>query len=73
MCRRVRAADLDIYCTANVLVKEYGVEEAPLMAAKRADALLALGDVDGQRMWTGGLRAVQELTWRDQKPGERVD
>src|SRR5258708_38829373 len=35
MCRRVRAADLDIYRTVNVLVKEYGSEEAPLMAAKR--------------------------------------
>ena len=36
MCRRVRAADLDIDRTANVLVKEYGSEQAPLMAAKLA-------------------------------------
>jgi len=61
MCGRVRAADLDIYRTANLLVKEYGAQQAPLMAAKRADALLNLGDVDGQRVWKGVLRAVQEL------------
>jgi hypothetical protein len=44
-------ANLDIYRTANVLVKEYGAEQAPLMAASRADALLYRGDVDGQRVW----------------------
>lgn len=42
-------------------MKEYGAQQAPLMAAKRADALLDLGDVDGQRVWKGVLRAVQEL------------
>ena len=31
------------------------------MAAKRCDALLELGDVDGQRVWKGVLRAVEEL------------
>jgi hypothetical protein len=31
-------AELDIYRAANILVKEYGAEQAPLMAAKRADA-----------------------------------
>jgi hypothetical protein len=30
---------LDIYRTANILVREYGGDQAPLMAAKRADAL----------------------------------
>jgi hypothetical protein len=54
-------SDLDIYRAANILVKEYGVEQAPLMAAKRAGALLELGDVDGQRVWKAVLRAVQEL------------
>jgi len=43
-------AALDICRAANILVKEYGVEQAPLMAAKRADAMLELGDVDGQRV-----------------------
>jgi hypothetical protein len=57
-------AELDIYRTANILVKEYGAEAAPLMAAKRADALLELGDLDGQRACKAVLRAVQELTRR---------
>ena len=66
-------AELDIYRAANILVKEYGVEQAPLMAAKRVDAMLALGDVDGQRMWKAVLRAVQELTRTERGPGELVN
>jgi hypothetical protein len=64
---------LDIYRTANILVKEYGAEQAPLMAAKRADALLERGDLDGQRTWKAVLRAVQELTRTQREPGERVN
>lgn len=52
---------LDIYRIANILVKEYGAEQAPLMAAKRADALLDIGDVDGGQVWKGVLRAVHEI------------
>jgi hypothetical protein len=52
-------AELDIYGTAHTLVKEYGAGDAPLMAAKRADALLDLGDVEGQRVWKAVLRAVR--------------
>jgi hypothetical protein len=62
-----------IYLIANILVNECGPAPAPLMAAKRADALLDLGDVDGQRVWKGVLRAVQELIRSDRKPGERVN
>jgi hypothetical protein len=65
--------DLDIYRAANILMKEYGVEQAPLMAAKRAEAMLELGDVDGQRMWKAVLRAVQELTRIERGPGELVN
>jgi hypothetical protein len=32
-------AELDIYRAANILVQEYGPEQAPLMAAKRCDVL----------------------------------
>ena len=45
---------LDLNRTANT------TEDALLMAAKRADALLELGDVEGQRVWNV-LRAVEEL------------
>jgi hypothetical protein len=43
-------SELDIYRIANILVKEYGAEQGPVIAAKRADALLDLGDVEGQRV-----------------------
>jgi hypothetical protein len=69
----VSMSDLDIYRTANILVKEYGAEQAPLMAAKRADALLDLGDIDGQCVWKAVLRAVNELIRPDRKPGEQVN
>jgi hypothetical protein len=55
----------DIYLTANALVKEYGPDEAPSIAAQRADALLDVGDVDGQRVWKGVLRAIQDLIRSD--------
>ncbi len=42
-------SDLDIYRTANVLVKHYG-EDASLEAAQRADAMLEKGSLDGQRL-----------------------
>jgi hypothetical protein len=71
--RRTVTPLLDIYRTANILVREYGADQAPLMAAKRADALLELGDVDGQRTWKAVLLAVQELTRAHRKTGERIN
>ena len=38
--------DLDIFRSANVLVKQHG-EDAPIHAAMRADAMLEAGDLDG--------------------------
>ncbi len=38
--------DLDIYRSANVLVRRHG-EDAPIHAAIRADAMLEAGDLDG--------------------------
>ncbi len=42
--------DLDIYRSANLLVKQHG-EEAPIHAAMRADAMLEAGDWDGLAVW----------------------
>jgi hypothetical protein len=53
-------SDLDIYRTANVLVKHYG-EDATLEAAQRADAMLEKGCLDGQRVWKRVLAAVKEI------------
>lgn len=38
--------DLDIYRSANVIIKQYG-DDAPIQVAMRADALLDKGDVEG--------------------------
>jgi hypothetical protein len=65
-------ADLDIRRAANVLVKEYG-DEAALFAARRCDALLANGDVDGERVWKNIIRAVEELRRTDRRDGERIN
>jgi hypothetical protein len=43
------------------------------VVAKRTDALLELGDVDGQRVWKGVLRAVEELVRVQRKVGEGMN
>ncbi len=49
--------DLDIYRSANLLVKQHG-QDAPIEAAMRADAMLEKGDLDGCAVWKRILRAV---------------
>ncbi len=53
-------SEIDIYRTANVLVKRYS-EDATLEAAQRADAMLEKGSLDGQRVWKRVLAAVKEI------------
>jgi len=65
-------SDLDIWRAANILVKEHG-EEAAIIAAQRADELLAKGDVEGQIVWKRIVRAVAELQKREPGEGERVN
>ncbi len=65
-------SDLDIYRTANVLVKHYG-EDAALEAAQRADAMLDKGSVDGQRVWNRVLAAVMEIQRKELREGEAVN
>ncbi len=48
-------SDLDIYRSANLLVKDHG-EDAPSEAAMRADAMIEAGDVDGYAVWNRALR-----------------
>ncbi len=52
--------DLDIFRSAQVLVKQHGVD-APIHAAMRADAMLENGGLDGYAAWRRILRAVGEL------------
>ncbi len=60
--------DLDIYRTANILVKQHG-EDAPIQAAMRADAMLERADLDGCAVWRRVLRAVGEFRGRTQRLG----
>ncbi len=52
--------DLDIFRSANLLVKQHG-QHAPIQAAMRADAMLDKGDLGGCTVWRRVLRAVEEL------------
>ena len=61
-------SDLDIYRTANVLVKHYSTE-ADLEAAQRADAMLEKGSLDGQRVWKRVLTAVDEIQREEPREG----
>ena len=53
-------ANIDIYQTANELIKQHG-DDAPIHAAMRADELLDAGDMDGQAVWKQILAAIEEL------------
>ncbi len=61
--------DLDIWRSAQALVKQHGAD-APIHAAMRADAMLEAGDLDGYAVWRRILRAVEKL--QGTGPGARV-
>ncbi len=63
--------DLDIYRTANILVKRHG-QGAPIHAAMRADELLDKGDFEGCAVFKRVIRAVEELQGTAPKSGEAV-
>ena len=56
----MKIPDLDIYRSAQVLVKQHG-DDAPIHAAMRADAMLEKGDLDGYFVWKKILQAVEIL------------
>ena len=61
--------DLDIWRSANLLVKQHG-QDAPIHAGMRADAMLDKGDLDGYAVWRRILRAMEELLRKRLVPGE---
>ena len=56
--------DLDIFRSAQALVKQHGAD-ASVHAALRADAILEAGDLEGYAVWKRILRAVEELLSRE--------
>ncbi len=61
-------SDLDIYRTANVLVKKHGAD-APTHAAMRADELLEAGDMEGCAVLKRVLKTVEEMLSKERPPG----
>ncbi len=59
----VMVLDIDIYRTANILVREHG-QDAPIHAAMRADELLEAGDVNGYAVFNRVVKAAGELLRR---------
>ena len=64
--------DLDIFRAADILTKRHGADAA-IDAARRADELLAAGDVEGCALWKRILAAVLELRRTTPAKGERVN
>ena len=65
-------ANVEVYRTASVLIREHA-EDAALEAAQRADAMLEKGSVDGQRVWKWVLAAVKEIQREEPREGEAVN
>jgi hypothetical protein len=57
---RLMTEDIDIWRAAHLLVKRHGADAA-IVAAQRADEMLAQGDLDGQSIWKRIVNAVREL------------
>jgi hypothetical protein len=60
----------DIWRAANMMIELYG-EDATLRAAVRADALLGQGDTEGFFLWKRIARAIDDLSQRERRLGER--
>jgi len=61
-------SDIDIYRSANELIKQHG-DAADIEAAMKADAHLAAGDMEGEAVWLRIVRAVEELLL-EERPGD---
>ncbi len=53
-------SDIDIFRSANELIKQHG-EVADIEAAMRADERLAAGDMEGEAVWLRIIKAIEEL------------
>ncbi len=61
-------SDLDIYRSANELIKQHG-EAADIEAAMRADECLAAGDMEGEAVWPLIEKAIEEWL-SEERPGD---
>ena len=61
-------SDLDIYRSANELIKQFG-DAADIEAAMRADECLAAGDMEGEAAWLRIVKAIEELGAKEKPRG----
>ena len=66
-----KMTELDIWRSANILLKRYG-SEAVFIATNRADALLDQGDVQGCSAWVRIAKAITDLERRALSVGDKV-
>ena len=64
-------SDLDIYRSANELIKQHG-EDAPILAAMRADELMDTGDMEGRAVWLRIVKAIEELMSKERPDDAEV-
>ena len=64
-------SDLDIYRSANVLIQKHG-EDAPILAAMRADELMETGYMDCRAVWLRIVKAIEELLSKERPEGEKL-
>ncbi len=64
-------SDIDIYRSANELIKQHG-EVADIEAAMRADERLAAGDMEGEAVWLRIVKAIEELQSQERPAGAEV-
>ena len=53
-------SDIDIYRSANELIKQFG-DAADIETAMRADERLAAGDMEDEAVWLKIVKAIEEL------------
>ena len=62
-------SEIDIYRSANILIREHG-DGAALEAAQCADAMLERGDMEGAAVWKRVLGAVKEIQREERRENE---
>ncbi|PCJ61087.1 MAG: hypothetical protein COA65_02395 [Rhodospirillaceae bacterium] len=60
--------DIDIYRSANLLIKQHG-EEAVIFAAMQADKCLEVADMDGKNTWVRVIAALEALQGKELPAG----
>ena len=64
-------SDLDVYRSANELIKQYG-DAADIDAAMRADELMDAGDMEGEAVWLRIVKATAELLSKERPDDAKV-